>query len=296
MRKTKTPTRTDGPFFDPTNDVAFRKLFGDKKHSAVIIDFLNAALEFKGQKRIARIDKLGEHQLPPEHQTKETILDVHCHDQRGRSYIIEMQNNGGDAFDKRATYYVAHNVVGQLGVGDAYSSLRTSYFVGILGFSFVKGNTNYLSHHRLCDLKTGKQTFDTIHYAFVELPKFHLKLNQLKNDAQRWVYFLRHAPTLKEIPKQLDTPALHEAFTTLREHAWTPTERRAYVRSMIARTDREMQMSYARRKGLEKGREEGREEERRALVSNLIKSGMHPKATAKATGLSVADIERLKQP
>ncbi|MEM7496005.1 MAG: PD-(D/E)XK nuclease family transposase, partial [Myxococcota bacterium] len=84
---------TGGPFFDPTNDVAFRKLFGDKKHSAVVIDFLNAALGFKGQKRIARIDSLGEHQLPPEHQTKETILDVHCRDQRGHSYIIEMQNN-----------------------------------------------------------------------------------------------------------------------------------------------------------------------------------------------------------
>ncbi|MEM7496120.1 MAG: PD-(D/E)XK nuclease family transposase, partial [Myxococcota bacterium] len=149
---------------------------------------------------------------------------------------------------------------------------------------------------------------DTIHYAFVELPKFHLKLNQLKTDAQRWVYFLRHAPALKEIPKQLDTPALREAFTTLQEHAWTSQERRAYARAMIARTDREMQMSYARRKGLEegerKGREEGREEglaegERRkalAILRNLLRSGMDAAAIAAATGLSPSEIERLKQP
>ncbi|MEM7495592.1 MAG: Rpn family recombination-promoting nuclease/putative transposase, partial [Myxococcota bacterium] len=149
---------TGGPFFDPTNDVAFRKLFGDKKHSAVVIDFLNATLGFKGEKRIVHIDSLGEHQLPPEHRTKETVLDVHCHDRQGNNYLIEMQNHPGDAFAKRATYYVAHNFVGQLGVGEAYSSLRTVYFVGVLGFSFVKGDSDYLSQHRLCNLKTGRQT------------------------------------------------------------------------------------------------------------------------------------------
>ncbi|MEM7495907.1 MAG: Rpn family recombination-promoting nuclease/putative transposase, partial [Myxococcota bacterium] len=156
---------------------------------------------------------------------------------------------------------------------------------------FVKGNTDYLSQHRLCDLKTGRQTFDTIHYAFVELPKFHLKLNQLKTDAQRWAYFLRHAPALKEIPKQLDTPALREAFTTLQEHAWTSQERRAYARAMIARTDREMQMSYARRKGLEKGREEGLE----LAAARMLQEGLDPATVAKVTGLSHQHIESLSR-
>ncbi|MEM7496094.1 MAG: hypothetical protein AAF471_08300, partial [Myxococcota bacterium] len=93
--------------------------------------------------------------------------------------------------------------------------------------------------------------------------------------------------------------ALREAFTTLQEHAWTPAERRAYVRSMIARTDREMQMSYARRKGLEKGREEGREEGLRQgkldMARNLLKSGMDPKAIAAASGLALSDIDKLER-
>ncbi|MEM7496055.1 MAG: hypothetical protein AAF471_08065, partial [Myxococcota bacterium] len=105
------------------------------------------------------------------------------------------------------------------------------------------------------------------------------------------------------------------AFTTLQEHAWTPAERRAYVRSMIARTDREMQMSYARRKGLEKGREEGREEglaegEKKGreegreeglrqgkldMARNLLKSGTDPKAIAAASGLALPDIDKLER-
>ncbi|MBT4605991.1 MAG: transposase, partial [Thiotrichales bacterium] len=35
-------------FADPKNDIAFKKIFGDKNKTAVLISFLNAILEFEG--------------------------------------------------------------------------------------------------------------------------------------------------------------------------------------------------------------------------------------------------------
>jgi hypothetical protein len=34
-------------FADPTNDIAFKKIFGDEKKKYILISFLNAILDFK---------------------------------------------------------------------------------------------------------------------------------------------------------------------------------------------------------------------------------------------------------
>ena len=35
-------------FLDPTNDVAFRKIFGTEKNKDILIHFLNDVIEFNG--------------------------------------------------------------------------------------------------------------------------------------------------------------------------------------------------------------------------------------------------------
>ena len=45
-------------YLDPTNDVAFKKLFGTEKHKPLLISFLNAILALTGDHRIKRIEFL----------------------------------------------------------------------------------------------------------------------------------------------------------------------------------------------------------------------------------------------
>ena len=68
---------------------------------------------------------------------------------------------------------------------------------------------------------------------------------------------------------------------------------------MTTARDTHNQIEYAKETGLEeglaKGREEGREEERKAIAINLIQLGTPCEIVAKATGLSVEEVAKLKE-
>ena len=68
---------------------------------------------------------------------------------------------------------------------------------------------------------------------------------------------------------------------------------------MTTARDTHNQIEYAKETGLEeglaKGREEGREEERKAIAINLIQLGTPCEIVAKATGLSVVEVAKLKE-
>ena len=68
---------------------------------------------------------------------------------------------------------------------------------------------------------------------------------------------------------------------------------------MTTARDTHNQIEYAKKtsleEGLAKGREEGREEERKAIAINLIQLGTSCEIVAKATGLSVEEVTKLKE-
>ena len=72
---------------------------------------------------------------------------------------------------------------------------------------------------------------------------------------------------------------------------------------MTTARDTHNQIEYAKKtsleeglaKGLAKGREEGREEERNAIAINLIQLGTPCEIVAKATGLSLEEVTKIKE-
>ena len=71
-------------FVDVTNDVAFRKIFGNENRKEVLISFLNAVLQLQDNKKIAAVQILTPYQLPAIKGGKVTILDVKARDQNNR--------------------------------------------------------------------------------------------------------------------------------------------------------------------------------------------------------------------
>ena len=78
-------------FLDPTNDLAFTKIFGNEKKKHILISFLNSVLRLPVNEQITDVRLLNPKQAPHLPGAKETILDVRCHDQTGAEYIVEMQ-------------------------------------------------------------------------------------------------------------------------------------------------------------------------------------------------------------
>ena len=70
-------------FADPKNDLAFKKIFGNSKHTNILISFLNSVLDFKDEKSIVKVELLNPYQVPKIPELKETILDIQATNKQG---------------------------------------------------------------------------------------------------------------------------------------------------------------------------------------------------------------------
>jgi predicted transposase/invertase (TIGR01784 family) len=162
-------------FVDVTNDVAFRKIFGQQEKKEVLISFLNAIIILPNNAIINDIAILNPYQLPLLAEGKTTILDIKAKDSLGNTFIVEMQVAQNKAFHKRVLYYTSQSYSQQIKEGDDYSKLFPVYFVGILNFP-IGNNNNYLSTHKILNVETNEHVFMDVSFHIIELIKFNKKL------------------------------------------------------------------------------------------------------------------------
>ena len=78
-------------FLDPKNEVAFKRIFGTQKNQDILIHFLNDVITFKEKGSIQEVTFLKTIQDPEIAAGKTSIVDILCKDEKGNSYIVEMQ-------------------------------------------------------------------------------------------------------------------------------------------------------------------------------------------------------------
>ncbi len=186
-------------YLDPKNDLSFKKIFGEEKHKRIPIDFLNALLDLKDERRIIDLEFLNTVQPPHIAARKESIVDVLVQDQRGIKYIVEMQVAKVEGFEKRAQYYAAKTYCAHFGKGKKYHDLKKVVFLAITDYIVFPKKTGYKSDHIILDDKTHEHDLKDFSFTFVELPKFTKKLHELKSLEEKWCYFLKHADESDDI-------------------------------------------------------------------------------------------------
>jgi predicted transposase/invertase (TIGR01784 family) len=283
-------------FVDPKNDVAFRKIFGDENKKEILISFLNNILEFTGiNKEIIDITIQNPYQVPKLKELKETILDIKAVDKRNVHYIIEMQMFHTTAFEKKVLYYVGKAYYQQLNRAEDYPKLNQVIFLGFLNFKLFKSNPDYATRHLILDEKTNEHHFQDFELNFVELPKFTKTLEELKDIKDKWIYFVKHAGTMKMIPRQLKEPKeLREAFESAKQMKWSKEELEAYDARGMYIQDERGRIEYALEEGKKIGEEEGIKKGKIETAKELLKMGIEIETIAKATGLKKEEIEKLK--
>ncbi len=112
-------------FANPINDIAFKKIFGDKNHSEILISFLNSALDFKGDDKIKSITIANPYQIPKIEELKNTILDINAIDNKDNHFVVEMQVEKDKEFAKRSLYYTSKSYVNQIDKGEEYTKLKS---------------------------------------------------------------------------------------------------------------------------------------------------------------------------
>lgn len=303
-------------FVDVTNDIAFKKIFGNENKKISLISFLNAVLDLKNSAIITDVNIKTPYQLPKYQGGKTTIVDVKATDLQGNTFIVEMQVAEVKDFDKRVLYYASQSYTDQIERGDLYPNLRPTFFIGILNFEATQ-NPHYLSRHKIMDNETGENVIKNMEFTFIELNKFNNQINQLNTVIEQWIYFIKNAENLTFVPEIITDKGLITAFDVADKHNWTKQELEDYNKIFIREQDErgrfELGIERAEKRGLEIGEARGLEiGEARGLeigeargeakgerinsikiASKLKLAGMDFNFIAETTGLSIQEIENL---
>lgn len=270
-------------FFNPRNDVAFKKVF---QHETLTRSFLNSTLHLTDDRQIKSIEFLPTEQLPMTAESKKSILDVLCTDHRGFRYIIEVQNKLMSNYIQRVQYYVSHLYAGQLGQTGNYLQLKPVTLLSLLNHSVFPKEVNYLSFHQNIEMQTQTSYLNDMSYAFVELPKFTKKLDELTTDEDYWIYMMKHAEQMREIP-QAAPNEVKQAYDILERHNWTTGERLAYEQAKIGLMDD--------LDAIQTARDEGEHKKAVAAARNMLKENSSIEFIQRVTELHLETIKNLKK-
>ena len=234
-------------YIEPTTDFGFKKLFGEERSKTVLKSFLFHILELESP--IVDISFLPQEQLPVSQYERIGIYDVYCIDEKDNRFIVEMQKVKQIHFKDRALYYSTFPISQQAERGGWNYRLNPVYFIGILDFTFAD-DERYIRRIQLSDIETHEFFYDKLTFVFIELPKFKKDLNELKNYADKWLYFLRHLSELNEMPPELsDEAEINEAFHIAEITAFTGVERYQYEDSLKRLRDEYSILQTARIEG-----------------------------------------------
>ena len=290
-------------FADPKNDLAFKKIFGNSKHTNILISFLNSVLDFRDSKEIVEVELANPYQVPKIPELKETILDIQATNKNGEKFIVEMQRKDLGNFTKRSLYYTSKAYVEQLPKGNDYTSLKKVYFIGIVNFD-IFNSKKFISRHLIINKETNQQDLDDFEFTFIELPKFNKELQELDSILDRWIYFIKNAQDLTLIPKEYENKnEFLDAFEVAKQTSWNKEELKVYEYMALKEFDEVNALRTAEKKGflkgeqrgLEKGIEKGVEKEKLEIAKKSISQGLDNSTISMITGLDEATIESLRE-
>ncbi len=277
-------------FINPKTDFAFKKIFGSKQSSDILISFLNGIL-YEGENTIVSLDILDPYQAPRVKGLKDTYLDIKAVLKSGQTVIIEMQVLNTLGFEKRVLYNASKAYSTQLSVGEDYSLLNPIIAVTIVDFEIFPNVSKVISSYAFREKDEFTTYSDDIELVFVELPKFTKSLEELETLSDKWIYFLRYANQLQAVPTLMaEVDAIGHAFEVAQQSKLSRKEMDALDKREMFLHDNRNAILYAEQKGEQRGEKKAKIEIARQLLDVLDVETISLK-----TGLSASDIEALRQ-
>jgi predicted transposase/invertase (TIGR01784 family) len=261
-------------FIDPRIDFAFKKIFGGEDTKDILINFIESLLGLESEKRIKEILILDPFVAPKIKGMKLSVLDVKCKDHRGISYIVEMQVRKAKAFVKRIQYNAAKTYANQIAKGEDYPKLNQVIAVTITNFTLFEGLDRYVSRHATIERETGVEYLSGIIYYVIELSKFEKKVESLDNFLDKWIWFIKYASELEDIPENLKEDVFIHAFKKAAIANMSPEELEYYDKASMAIADQQGALELAREEAKEEGKKEGIEEGRKEGIEEGRKEGI----------------------
>ena len=300
--------RIKARYIDPMVDWSFKRLFGSEVNKDILIEFLKVIFP---EHEIEDITYIPAEQLGIMEDDRKAVFDVICRTKEGKDFLVEMQYAPQEHFFERTLYYTSFPIMkqGKKAQRDEETGIKKEwnyeldgvYFLGVLNFRYEDDD---LIEHRylLREATTGKIMTDKLKFVFVEVEKFNKSEDELTTDFDKWLFILKNLSKLLERPAALRDKIFSRLFDVAEYASLDNIDKQNYVKAMTTARDTHNQIEYAKKTSLEEGlakgraegREEGREERNMEVAINLLQLGTPCEIVAKATGLSLEEVIKLK--
>ncbi|MEZ2279210.1 MAG: Rpn family recombination-promoting nuclease/putative transposase [Microcoleus sp.] len=273
-------------FINPKTDYAFKKIFGSSESKDILISFLNAMI-YDGNPTIEDLEIINPNLPPQVEGLKDSSLDVKAKLADGTLVIIEMQVLNVESFGQRILYNAAKTYASQLQKGQGYRMLKPVIALTITDFEMFKNSNNLISRFVYKEEVSNLPYPDNdLKLVFVELPKFTKTVDQLETLADKWLYFMKYAVTITEIPPVMDSvPEIHQAFDIADRVNLSPEE--------IANIERQEMFIYDQQGAIIKATKDALQEQKLTIARQLL-DRLDDTTIAQITGLSVQDVQNLR--
>ena len=279
-------------FINPKTDYAFKKIFGSLDNKGILISFLNAMI-YDGNPTIEDLEIINPNLPPKISGLKDTYLDVKARLADGTLVIIEMQVLNVESFGKRVLYNAAKTYVSQLQKGQGYGMLQPVIALTLTDFEMFTNSDRVISRFVYKEETTNlRYTDNNMELVFIELPKFTKELSQLETLVDKWIYFMKYANTLTQVPPTMDiVPEIHQAFDIANQVNLNPEELDAIERQEMYIYDQQGVIIYAEKQA----RKEARQEVTLAIARQLL-DRLDDETISQTTGLSIEEVRNLRSP
>ncbi|MEG3973784.1 Rpn family recombination-promoting nuclease/putative transposase [Microcoleus sp. herbarium8] len=281
-------------FINPKTDYAFKKIFGSSESKDILISFLNALI-YEGNSTIEDLEIINPN-LPRQLEgLKDTYLDVTAKLDDGTLVIIEILVLNVQYSGNRVLYNAATTYAFQLQRGEGYRMLKPLIALTITDFEMFRNSPNLISRFVYKEVKSNlNYPEDAMNLVFIELPKFHKEASQLETLTDKWIYFMKYARILSEVPETIDSvPEIHKAFDLANQARLSREEVEVLERREQFIHDQQGVIIKAVEEARQAARQERIRKETLAIAKQLI-SQLDNATISQVTGLSVEDVQNLR--
>jgi len=276
-------------FVSPKVDYAFKKIFGSEQSKEILISFLNAIV-YDGNQVIKDLTIVNPYNPGQTLSLKDTYLDVKAVLADRSIVVIEMQIASMAAFNKRVAYNLAKAYANQLVKGEDYPRLNPAMAVTITDFILFQQTEDVINKFVFQEREKKFEILNQeLQLIFLELPKFKKTLSELNNLTDKWIYFLRQAAMLEDIPESLgEVSEIKFALNLANQANMTVEELDIVDRRGMMLQDEKGRITYAEQKGEQKG-------ESRLILRQIKKrfGEISVETSSQVQNLSIEDLESL---
>ncbi|MDR1811897.1 MAG: Rpn family recombination-promoting nuclease/putative transposase [Candidatus Fibromonas sp.] len=238
-------------------DFTFKRVFTAEKRKKLLISLIESFLGEYLQAKIIDLFLLPNEQINKTRKQRAAVFDLHCTDNIGNRFIIEVQISKQEHFLGRLLFYIGETITNLVKKGRDYKfDYPRIYSLNFLNYEPEPKSRvgDIVEHIRLAKIKKhSHKYYPNIHLALVIVPRFKKTLERCKTTCDLWLYLFKNLHLFDKIPPEFNNKRFRPVFDVAEICNFNDVELRDYEANMKYLNDYNNTIEYAKKEGMEKG-------------------------------------------